>query len=199
MLSFILILNHRIYLCNSHLHILKKLFFFLLILSCYNCKENKVSTVTKNNKTTDIPIYVSSSQGEEWDVLGVKITGKILSDQTNGDYSVIITETPSQGGPPLHVHKNEDELFYILKGNYLFNCGEKKIQAKQGDIIRLLRGVPHSFINTDTIVGISMNTITPGGFEIFFKDISKNSKVNTLTKHKIDSIANNYGVTFVKK
>ena len=181
------------------LQILKNLFFILLILSCYSCKENKASSVTKNSETTNIPIHVSSSQGKEWDVLGVKITGKILSDQTNGDYSVIITETPSQGGPPLHVHKNEDELFYILKGNYLFNCGERKIQAKQGDFIRLPRGVPHNFINTDTIVGITMNTITPGGFEQFFEDISKSSKANTLTKHKIDSIANNYGVTFVKQ
>ncbi len=44
-----------------------------------------------------------------------------------------------------------------------------------------------------------MNTITPGGFENFFNEISKESEANKLTKYKIDSIANKYGVSFVKK
>ncbi|WP_394801785.1 cupin domain-containing protein [Tenacibaculum ovolyticum] len=73
------------------------------------------------------------------------------------------------------------------------------MKAKQGDFIKLLRGIPHRFVNTDTIVGITMNTITPGGFENFFNEISKESEANKLTKYKIDSIANKYGVSFVKK
>ncbi len=131
--------------------------------------------------------------------MGVKIVGKILSSQTNDEYSVIISETPPNQGPPLHVHKNEDELFYILKGNYVFNCGSEKIEAKEGDFIKLPRGIPHTFVNMDSVVGITMNTITPGGFENFFNETSKESKENKLTKNKIDSIANKYGVSFVKR
>ncbi len=181
------------------IRIQKSLLFVLLILSGYCCKEHKETPSVKDNEISNHPIYVSSEEGKEWDVLGVKITGKVLSNQTNGEYSVIITETPSKGGPPLHVHENEDELFYVLKGNYIFNCGNKEIKAKEGDFIRLPRGIPHNFVNTDTIVGITMNTITPAGFENFFDDISKSSKTKKLEKHEIDSIANKYGVRFVKK
>lgn len=171
----------------------------LLTLSSYGCKKHEETHTIKDNEISNYPIHVSSEEGKEWDVLGVKITGKILSNQTNGEYSVIITETSSKGGPPLHVHENEDELFYVLKGNYIFNCGNKEIKAKEGDFIRLPRGIPHNFVNTDTIVGITMNTITPAGFENFFDDISKSSKTNRLTKHEIDSIAHKYGVKFVKR
>jgi len=177
----------------------KTFLFILLLLFSYSCKNSESTPPIVNDINSDNSIHISSEKGEIWNVLGVKITGKILSNQTNGEYSIIITETPSNGGPPMHVHKNEDELFYILKGSYIFNCGNKKIQAKQGDIIRLPRGIPHNFVNTDTITGVTMNTITPGGFENFFQEISKSSEVSNLTKQEIGSIANKYGVTFVKK
>jgi len=176
----------------------KTLILILLAVMFCSCKKgNKKSVITKKNEA-NTSIYVSSKEGKEWNIFGVKITGKILSTQTNGEYSVIITETPPNGGPPVHTHKNEDELFYILKGNFVFNCGDKKINTKQGDYIRLPRGIPHNFINTDSINGITMNTITPGGFENFFDEIAKVSNNNTLKKHEVDSIANKYGVTFIK-
>ncbi|PKH52919.1 hypothetical protein CXF68_20415 [Tenacibaculum sp. Bg11-29] len=174
---------------------LKILILITLSIFSYGCKENS----QKNNETSKNLLHVKSDEGKKWNVLGVKIVGKILSTQTNNKYSVIISETPPNQGPPLHVHKHEDELFYILKGNYVFHFGNKKIKAKQGDFIKLPRGIPHRFVNTDSIVGLTMNTITPGGFENFFSEISKESEANRLTKHKIDSIANKYGVSFVKK
>ena len=166
-----------------------------LCFRCLNCKKQTSS----HNHTESEPIYISSDKGEQWNLLGVKITGKIISSQSNGEYSVIVTETPPEGGPPLHVHSNEDELFYVLKGTYIFTCGKKEINAKQGDFIRLPRGVPHKFVNTDTITGITMNTITPGGFEIFFSEMAKASKNGRPSKSIVDSIAKKYGVQFVKK
>ena len=85
---------------------------------------------------------------------------------------LLLLKPPPNGGPPMHVHSKEDELFYILEGNYIFNCGDKKIHVSRGDLIRLPRGVPHSFVNVDSITGITMNTITPGGIEYFFDDIA---------------------------
>lgn len=164
---------------------------FLLILNLYGCENHKEKAI-KN-------IHVSAKKGKEWNVFGVKIIGKVLSEDTNGKYSVIITETPPNGGPPLHIHTHEDELFYVLKGNFDFFYGALKIAAKKGDFIQLPKGIPHRFINKDSITGITMNTITPGGFENFFDDIAEFSKTQTLSKPKIDSIANTYGIKFLKK
>ncbi len=164
------------------------------VILFFNCKKTSNNTPQK----TQTPVLVSSKEGKTWNVLGVKITGKIISQQSNGAYAVIITETPPEGGPPMHIHKNEDELFYVLKGNYTFVCGKEKIKAKTGDFIRLPRGIPHRFINTDTITGITMNTITPGGFEKFFDEIAETSKKQQLSRKEISDIANKYGVSFVK-
>ena len=167
------------------------LYFFLIILSVYGCGNHNEKPV-KN-------IHVSATKGKEWNVFGVKIIGKVLSEDTNGKYSVIITETPPNGGPPLHIHTHEDELFYVLKGNFDFFYGDLKVAAQKGDFIQLPRGIPHRFVNKDSSTGITMNTITPGGFENFFDDIAKFSKKHPLTKPRIDSIANAYGIKFLKK
>jgi len=165
--------------------------FLIFILSLYGCGDHKEKPLEN--------MHVSETKGKEWNVFGVKIIGKILSEDTNGAYSVIITETPPNGGPPLHIHTHEDELFYVLKGNFDFFYGDKKIATKKGDFMQLPKGTPHRFVNTDSITGITMNTITPGGFENFFDDIAKFSKTQTLSKPKIDSIANTYGIKFFKK
>lgn len=171
--------------------------FAIVILAFMGCTRNN-QTVTEQERETSY-VHVSSDEGKEWNVFGVKITGKIMSAETDGEYSVIVTETPPQGGPPKHVHKHEDELFYVLKGKYKFFCGDQEIIATEGDFIRLSKGIPHHFVNVDTTTGITMNTITPGGLEQYFEDVANASKQGPLTRNQIDSLAKTYGVTFVKK
>ena len=62
-------------------------------MSC--CRKDKKDLSTEQNKKTDIPIHIATEDGKKWNIFGVRITGKILSNKTNGDYSVIVTETPS--------------------------------------------------------------------------------------------------------
>lgn len=159
-----------------------------------SCKKSAPKKIT-----SDPPILVSSTQGKAWNVFGVAITGKILSEDTNGEYAVIMTETPPLGGPPKHVHDHEDELFYVLKGTYEFYCGDTTMVAKKGDMVRLPKGIPHHFKNIDSITGITMNTITPGGFERFFDDIAAIAQKRKPTRQEVDSIAKNYGMTFIKE
>ncbi|MDW7695961.1 cupin domain-containing protein [Flammeovirgaceae bacterium SG7u.111] len=178
--------------------ILMPLLFALLLFSC-DKHEHAAADNESHTHADTTAVYVSSDEGKEWNIHGVTITGKILSEQSNGEYSVIITETPPQSGPPRHVHSHEDELFYVLKGTYEFYCGDEIIEAKEGDFVRLPKGIPHGFINTDTLPGITMNTITPGGFEGYFNEMAELASNNALSKPKIDSLAQKYGMKFIEK
>ena len=114
------------------------------------------------------PVWVEASGGTPWKIFGLEIVGKIMSAQTDGAYSVVISTTPPEGGPPLHVHEHEDELFYIIKGTYEFRFGDETILASAGDLVHLPAHIPHSFRNVGSEPGMAMNTMTPGGFEQFF-------------------------------
>lgn len=47
--------------------------------------------------------------------------------------------------PPLHLHTDEDEAFYLLGGGMRFRCGEDEFDVSPGDFVLVPRGVPHAF------------------------------------------------------
>ncbi len=155
------------------------------------------STVIISQENNE-PIFVGSDAGKTWNIFGLKIVGKIFSEQTNGQYSVIISNTPPNGGPPKHIHATEDEMFYVLKGNYEFYCGDSTIDATEGALVVLPRNIPHGFKNVGETYGQLINTITPGGFENFFEEIDQLPKDKPLDRKKVEQIAGKYGLKFIK-
>lgn len=48
-------------------------------------------------------------------------------------------------GPPLHVHFEQDEWFYVLEGQFHFQIGDARFTAGPGDSIFGPRNVPHTW------------------------------------------------------
>src|SRR5262245_43649329 len=63
---------------------------------------------------TAVPIVHPPGSGRVVGVLGGRSTFKVLSEQTGGAYALLEQEVPPGHGPPLHVHRHETEIFYIL-------------------------------------------------------------------------------------
>lgn len=70
---------------------------------------------------------------------------KVSQKDTNNDLTVFEYIGNEKGGPPLHVHPNQDEIFFIVAGEYLFQVGEDKHTLKTGDTIFLPRTISHTF------------------------------------------------------
>lgn len=71
----------------------------------------------------------------------IKVSGK----DTGSELSIFEYNGNEKGGPPLHIHPSQDEIFYISQGSYLFQCADEKFTLQKGDMIFLPRGVPHAF------------------------------------------------------
>jgi quercetin dioxygenase-like cupin family protein len=70
--------------------------------------------------------------------------------------------------PPMHVHRNEDEWYYLLDGEVTFHVGEETYQGKRGSFVFFPRSLPHTFtIETPSARMLLLNT--PGGFERMFE------------------------------
>lgn len=95
---------------------------------------------------------------------------KISAQDTDGSLAVFeqIGHTPN-GGPPLHIHPNQDEWFYILEGEYYFQVGEDKYSMKAGDTIFLPKNVPHAFIQISEKARTIVSYLPAGKMEDFFK------------------------------
>ena len=70
--------------------------------------------------------------------------------------------------PPMHVHKNEDEWFYVIDGEVTFHVGGESHRGGAGAFVSFPRGIPHTFtVESSSAHFIVMNT--PGGFERMFE------------------------------
>ena len=93
-------------------------------------------------------------------------------DDTDGAFTLIHCFFRKNFFPPPHLHKYEDESFYILEGEFNFQAGEKNITARAGELVVLPKNVPHSF-NLVTETAKALLLITPAGIESVFKEFSR--------------------------
>src|SRR5262245_8467528 len=81
---------------------------------------------------TPVPILHLPGDGRRVGVLDAHSTFKVLSEQTGGAYALLEQIVPPGGGPPLHVHRHETEIFYILQGQFELTVGGQRVPAPAG-------------------------------------------------------------------
>jgi|GEM_PF-1078831 len=51
------------------------------------------------------------------------------------------------GGPALHIHYKDDEIFYVVSGEFLIQIEDEISLIKKGDTVFIPRGTKHTFAN----------------------------------------------------
>jgi mannose-6-phosphate isomerase-like protein (cupin superfamily) len=68
-----------------------------------------------------------------WDVpFGGSVTIKAQTRNTNGSLTVLEFVHPPKAGPALHLHFREDEVWYVLEGDYRFKVGDAMFRLSEG-------------------------------------------------------------------
>lgn len=87
--------------------------------------------------------------------------------------SVVEHYMPHGESPPLHVHRNEDEIFHILEGSMRIHIDGAERIAQAGETVLAPKGVPHSF-RVESTEGARCLTITSGGdFENMIREMGE--------------------------
>jgi mannose-6-phosphate isomerase-like protein (cupin superfamily) len=143
-------------------------------------------------------IAVPSGAGRSIEVLpGETVTFKATSADTDGAYTLIEVIDQPQAGPPLHLHRREDESFYILEGTFAFQIGDLALTATPGWFMTAPKGVPHSYKNIGTTPAKMLAFFVPAGMENFFEDLSKLTAAGTLDIDSIVTVAAKQGIEVV--
>ena len=99
--------------------------------------------------------------------------GKVSARDSGGDMYAFESTREKKGGPPLHYHYEQDEWWYILEGEFLFQVGEDTFEAKAGDSVFGPRMVPHAFAKTGEGNARMLTIFQPAGkMEAHFKAVS---------------------------
>jgi quercetin dioxygenase-like cupin family protein len=125
------------------------------------------------------PIAVCSDEGEAYWFFGNLAVIKTTADDTAGQLTIVEITAPPGLEVPLHVHRRDDEGFWILEGDVTFEVGGNVIEAHAGDYLFGPRDIPHRYtVGND---GCRMLFITvPGGLEDLIRDTSEPAPSRTL-------------------
>lgn len=101
--------------------------------------------------------------------IGGAVTFKVRGGETGGRMLAFEASVPPGEGPPLHIHANEDEILYVLRGEFRFQLGDSIEAAGVGGMMFVPPGTKHCFQNVGTEEGTLLIVFTPAGMERFFE------------------------------
>jgi len=94
---------------------------------------------------------------------------------TNGAYLLVEAMLAPGTEPPPHVHTHEDELFYVLEGEFDVYVGKDAFMAKAGECVFMPRFKPHAFVIRSSRLRL-LALFTPAGLEEVFRSMSAPAK-----------------------
>jgi quercetin dioxygenase-like cupin family protein len=121
------------------------------------------------------PVFVGAGEG-------IKASAK----QTGGALGLVETVIPPGHSTPLHVHRDEDEAFYVLAGAVDLVCGEERFRAEAGTFAFMPRGIPHTFLGIGTEPARVLVLLLPGGLEEAFADPERFQEI--LQRHHVEVV-----------
>ena len=101
---------------------------------------------------------------------------KVLTRETQGAVFIMENRNMLRGGPPRHVHYEQEEWFYFVEGSddVLLEIGDSKLRLKPGDSVLAPRNVPHVWAYLGLQPGRMLFAFTPAArIEGFFEEASK--------------------------
>jgi quercetin dioxygenase-like cupin family protein len=96
---------------------------------------------------------------------------KVSTEDSGGALFAIEHREMGKGGPNRHLHFDQDELFYAVKGEFLFEVGDETFRLQAGDSLFAPRRVPHRWACVSDPGTILIALQPAGTMEQFFSTI----------------------------
>jgi quercetin dioxygenase-like cupin family protein len=108
---------------------------------------------------------------------GVTLSGQPLAFLVTGTdtkhTSMFDWTLPAGFSTGLHVHRVQEETFYVLDGECTWQIGEEKVRATPGTYAFIPPGVPHNIANASDKLARVIMTVSPPGHEHYFEELAK--------------------------
>ena len=139
---------------------------------------------------------LAPGEGRPIELGAFAMTVKADSDQTNGVFSLLEAEEPPGFGPPLHVHHDADEAFYVLEGEYVMFLDDREVACPAGSFIFIPAGMRHGFRVGD-VPSRKLNFYFPAAMIGYFEDLSDAIRRAEVDEGLLDEIARRHSMEVV--
>jgi mannose-6-phosphate isomerase-like protein (cupin superfamily) len=105
--------------------------------------------------------------------LGCLATVHLSGEDTNGRFSLVEMLAPHGEQPPLHVHRDDDEGFYVIEGEVTLWYGDRRLELTAGDFALAPHGVPHTYRVESEDGARMLVTSSTAEFDRFVADVGE--------------------------
>lgn len=133
---------------------------------------------------------VLPGEGQHLDLGTFEAEVLATATQTAGEFTVLQTQKEPPGfGPPLHVHRDAAEAFYVLEGEYLMHVDGRRHRCPAGTFVYVPRGMPHTFTVASAVAGRKLNIFAPAAMVGFFEELAEAEAAGRATPELLGTIA----------
>ena len=127
----------------------------------------------------DLPFVTARDEGRAFWHLDSLMTFQALAEDTGGRLAFWEQLLPHRSSPPLHVHRDADEAWFLLDGTICFRVQDEEYVAEAGSFVWAPRGLPHTF-RVDSPTARVLGLALPAGFDRFVDATGRPAEAATL-------------------
>ena len=145
---------------------------------------------------TGAAFILRPGEGRSIDLGGFRMSIKASGDETNGAFSLLEAHEPAGFGPPLHIHRDAAEAFYVLEGEYIIFLDGQEASCPAGSFIFIPAGVPHGF-RVGGVASRKLNLYAPAAMVGYFDELTDLAGAGEVDPEVLAQIAERYSMDVI--
>lgn len=135
-------------------------------------------------------------KGRDIDMGNFRMSLKASGDDTEQAFSLLEAEEPPNFGPPMHIHHDAAEAFYVVSGEYRIFIGEDEYVCPAGSFIYIPAGAPHGF-RVGAVPSRKLNIYAPAAMVGYFDELADAIARDEMDDETLGEIARRYGMEVI--
>ena len=141
-------------------------------------------------------IVLEPDEGRRIDLGNFMMTVKASHDLTAQAFTLLQATEPPGFGPPMHIHHNAAEAFYVLEGEYIMFIEDRQYRCPEGSFIYIPLGMRHGF-RVGGVASRKLNLYAPGVMVGYFDELAAAIADGAADEERLAAIAAKNGVEVV--
>lgn len=139
------------------------------------------------------PFVLPPDDGRHIDMGLFAMTVKATAEDTEGAFTLLEAIEPPGFGPPMHIHHDAAEAFYVLDGEYTIFIDDREIVCPAGSFVYVPAGAVHGFRVGDR-PSRKLNLYAPAAMVGYFDELAAAVRDDHLDDTYLGAIAERYGM-----
>jgi mannose-6-phosphate isomerase-like protein (cupin superfamily) len=138
-------------------------------------------------------IVLLPGEGRTIDWVDAELFVKASADDTDGLFSLLETDESAGSGPPLRIHHDAAEAFYVLDGEYTIFIDDREYLCPAGSFVYIPAEKVHGF-RAGAEASRKLNLYTPAAMIGYFDELSAAMAAGGPSPEKRRATAAKYGL-----